>query len=85
MPLSSAASPQQPSAGLDAFLASLQKPWVIRKRCVMELGPGTKEELTELVITAWEGIKMFVVNKLVDSMPERLEEMTRNEADPISY
>jgi hypothetical protein len=52
---------------------------------VNELGPDTKEELIDVIITAWEGIKMSLMNKLVDSTPERLEEVMKNEGDQISH
>jgi hypothetical protein len=33
------------------------------------LGPETKEELMDVIITVWEGIEMSLVNKLVASIP----------------
>jgi hypothetical protein len=44
--------------------------WAIRKRHVEELSPETKEELIDVIITVWTGIEMFLVNKLIDSIPE---------------
>jgi hypothetical protein len=43
----------------------------ILKRRVEGLGPEAKEKLIDVIIViivAWEGIEMSVVNKLVDSM-----------------
>jgi hypothetical protein len=59
--------------------------WAILKRRVEELGSDTKEQCIDVIITARKGAKMSLVNKLVDSMPERLEEIMRNEGSHISY
>jgi hypothetical protein len=59
--------------------------WPILKRSVKELGSQAKEELIYVIITAWEGIEMTLANKLVDSMPERFEEVMRNKGGHISY
>jgi DNA-directed RNA polymerase subunit F len=37
-----------------------------------------KEDLIDVIIMTWEGIQVSLVNKFVDLMPERLEDM-RNE------
>jgi hypothetical protein len=68
--------PGRPSEPLDLNL--LENLWGILKRCVEELEPETKEKLIDVIITAREGITMSLANKLVSSMPERLEEVMRN-------
>jgi hypothetical protein len=54
------------------------------KRCIEELGPETKEELIDVIITAWESIEMSLVNKLVDLIPKRFEQAMKNERGHIS-
>jgi hypothetical protein len=65
-------------------LSPIEDLWAIPKRQVEELGPETKEGLIDVIITAWENIEMSLVNNLVDSMLERLEEVMRNEVGCIS-
>jgi hypothetical protein len=43
------------------------------------LGPETKEWLINVIVIAWKSIQMFLMKKIIDSMPEQLEEMIRNE------
>jgi hypothetical protein len=47
--------------------------WTIPKRGVKELGSEIEEELIDMIIAAWEGIKISLANRLVDSIPERLK------------
>jgi hypothetical protein len=45
----------------------------------------TKKQLIDVVITAGKGAETSLVNKLVDLMPERLEERMKNEGGHILY
>jgi hypothetical protein len=79
------------SAGLTRRIAGspdlnpIENLWAIMKRRVEELRSDTKEELINVIITAWEGIEMSSVNTFVDSMPEQLEEVITNEGSHISF
>jgi hypothetical protein len=64
---------------------SIENIWVILKRRVKQLGPETNEELVTVIVTAREGIEVPLANKLTDLMPERHEEVMRNEGGHISY
>jgi hypothetical protein len=66
-------------------LNGIENSLAILRKHIEELGPEAKEELIDTIITAWEGIKMFLVNKLVDPMPERFEGLMGNEGGHISY
>jgi hypothetical protein len=57
----------------------------ILKRCTQELGPEANDELIDVIIRAGEGIEMFLVNRLTDSMLEQLEEVMKNKGGYISY
>jgi hypothetical protein len=52
--------------------------WAILKRCAEELGRQTKEELIEVIIAVWESVEMSLVNKHVDSIASRLNEVVLN-------
>jgi hypothetical protein len=55
------------AAATMAYLATTRN--VLLKSCIKELGPETKEELIDVIVTACEGIKMSLMKKRVDSMP----------------
>jgi uncharacterized protein (DUF39 family) len=55
------------------------------KQRVEELGPQTKDELIDVVTTAWESIELSLVNHLMESMPTRLNEVVLNQGAHRSY
>jgi hypothetical protein len=66
-------------------LNPIENLWVIVKRRVGELEPQTKNELINVVMTAWELIELSLVNHLMEPMPTRLDEVVMNQGAHTSY
>jgi hypothetical protein len=50
-----------------------------------ELGPQTKDEFIDVVMTACESLEFSLVNHLMESMPTRLNEVVMNQEARTSY
>jgi hypothetical protein len=75
-------------AGLIRHITGSESHWRLTghpEKACQGIGPETNEELINVIIMAGEDIKMPLVNKLVDSMPEQSEEVMTNEGGHISY
>lgn len=66
-------------------LNPIENLWSIMKQRVFELQPKTKEDLIASIIAVWESITQELISNLINSMPERLKEVVKNNGDHINY
>jgi hypothetical protein len=66
-------------------LNPMENGWNLLKHKLIGKEYDTKEEFTKDIIDKWEEIDLSIVNKLIDSMPKRLQLIIDKNGDRIDY
>ena len=74
-----------PWPGNSPDLNPIENLWSILKRRVEKQNPTYSDKLQALIMQEWAAISQDVAQKLIDSMPERIEEILKNRGQHCKY
>jgi transposase len=66
-------------------LNPMENVWEVLKRETAKARVDTKEDFIKCIEDAWNSINQDTINKIIDSMSERIQEIINNKGDTINY